>query len=64
MGLSLVRIGASLSFAILSGIGIPIGVLVPMVMKGTGLFQNAPNLNSPTGYAIMGATVLMLFANE
>ena len=60
LGLSLVRIGASLSFAILSGIGIPLGVIVPMVMKGTGLFQDAPNLNSPPGYMILGATVVIL----
>jgi len=60
LGLSLVRIGASLSFAILSGIGIPLGVLVPMVLKGTGLFQDAPDLNSPAGHAVLGATVLML----
>ena len=60
LGLSLVRIGASLSFAILSGIGIPLGVIVPMVLKGTGLFQNAPDLNSPAGHAVLGATVLML----
>ncbi len=60
MGLSLVRIGASLTFAILSGIGIPLGVIIPMVMKGTGLFQDAPNLNSPAGYAILAATGFML----
>jgi L-rhamnose-H+ transport protein len=60
LGLSLVRIGASLSFAILSGIGIPIGVIVPMVMKGTGLFSDAPDLNSPSGYAILTATAFML----
>jgi len=60
LGLSLVRIGASLSFAILSGIGIPLGVIVPMVMKGTGLFQDAPDVNSPAGHAILGAMVLMV----
>ena len=61
LGISLVRIGASLSFAILSGIGIPLGVLVPMIFKGSGKFQHAANLNSPTGRIIMAATILMVF---
>ncbi len=60
MGLSLVRIGSSLSFAILSGIGIPLGVIIPMVFKGSGIFRHAPDLNSPAGMIISGATILML----
>lgn len=60
LGVSLVRIGASLSFAILSGVGIPLGVIVPMVFKGSGKFQQAADLNSPAGRAILVATVLML----
>ena len=60
LGLSLVRIGASLSFAILSGVGIPLGVIIPMIFKGSGRFQEAADLNSPTGMVILGATVLML----
>ena len=60
LGLSLVRIGASLSFAILSGVGIPLGVIVPMVFKGSGKFQQAADLDSPAGFAILGATALML----
>lgn len=61
LGISLVRIGASLSFAILSGIGIPLGVIVPMIFKGTGKFQQAADLNSPAGHAILVSTILMLF---
>jgi hypothetical protein len=60
LGLSLVRIGASLSFAILSGIGIPLGVIVPMIFKGSGKFQQAADVNSPAGLTIVAATVLML----
>ena len=60
LGLSLVRIGASLSFAILSGVGIPLGVIIPMIFKGSGRFQEAADLNSPTGMVILGATALML----
>jgi hypothetical protein len=60
MGISIVRIGVSLSFAILSGIGIPLGVIVPMIFKGSGIFQQAPDLNSRAGLIILCATVLML----
>jgi L-rhamnose-H+ transport protein len=60
LGISLVRIGASLSFAVLSGIGIPLGVIVPMIFKGSGRFQQAPDLLSNTGYVILFATALML----
>lgn len=60
MGLSLVRIGSSLSFAILSGIGIPLGVIVPMIFKGSGVFRQAPDLNSTAGLVILSATGLML----
>jgi L-rhamnose-H+ transport protein len=60
LGVSLVRIGASLSFAILSGVGIPLGVLVPMIFKGSGKFQQAADVNSSAGLLILGATALML----
>jgi len=60
LGLSLVRIGASLSFGILSGVGIPLGVIVPMIFKGSGKFQEAADLNSRAGFVILGATALML----
>ena len=60
LGISLVRIGASLSFGILSGVGIPLGVIPPMVFKGTGLFEGAADWNSPAGLVIIVATVLML----
>jgi len=60
LGLSLVRIGSSLSFAILSGIGIPLGVIVPMIFKGTGRFSDAPDLASAAGITILIGTVVML----
>jgi len=60
LGVSLVRIGASLSFAILSGVGIPLGVIVPLIFKGTGKFEQAADLNSPAGLTILVATALML----
>jgi hypothetical protein len=60
MGISLVRIGSSLSFAILSGVGIPLGVIIPMLFKGSGVFEQSPDLYSPTGMVILVATVLMI----
>jgi len=60
LGISLVRIGSSLSFAILSGIGIPLGVIIPMIFKGSGRFREAPDLNSAAGHVILIATILML----
>jgi hypothetical protein len=60
LGISLVRIGASLSFAVLSGVGIPLGAIVPMVLKGSGMFKAAPDLDSRAGTLILIATALMI----
>lgn len=60
LGISLVRIGASLSFAVLSGVGVPLGAIIPMVFKGSGMFKGAPGLNSRTGTVILLGTALML----
>jgi L-rhamnose-H+ transport protein len=48
-----IRIGASLAGAILSALGMSVGVLIPMIFKGSGLFSNAPGLFSNTGGAIL-----------
>ena len=45
---------------LLSGVGIPLGVIVPMIFKGSGRFQQAADLNSPAGRVILIATALML----
>ena len=60
LGVSLGRIGASLSFAVLSGVGIPLGVIIPMVFKGSGNFRDAADLNSRAGHVILIATALVL----
>ena len=54
------RIGVALAVGLLTGIGLPIGVLVPMLFKGSGLFQDAPDLNSPAGCIILVAVAIML----
>lgn len=48
-----VRIGAALSGAILSALGMSVGVILPMIFKGTGLFSGAPNIFSKAGIVIM-----------
>ena len=58
-GLCVVRIGAALTGAIMS-LGIVAGAILPMVMKGSGLFANAPDLMSPGGLVLMvGLAVIM-----
>ncbi len=58
-GLCLVRIGFSLSVGLLTGIGLPIGVLLPMVFRGSGTFADTPGLATPSGLLIIiGAAVM------
>jgi hypothetical protein len=60
--LCLVRIGFSLSIGLLTGIGLPIGVLVPMFFHGSGLFADAPSLFSRAGLFIVPGILVMLAA--
>lgn len=55
-----VRIGAALSGAILSAVGISVGVLIPMIFKGSGLFRNSPGIFSTQGYIILYGLVVIL----
>lgn len=61
-GLCLVRIGFGLSVGLLTGIGLPIGVLLPLVWRGSGEFAQAPGLASASGIAIACGTSLMVVA--
>ena len=61
-GLCLVRIGFSLSVGLLTGIGLPIGVLAPMVFRGSGQFASAPGLGSLAGRLIVAGVVAMVVA--
>jgi L-rhamnose-H+ transport protein len=57
----IVRIGAALSGAIIAALGMSVGVTMPMILKGSGLFTNAPNLISKPGILIMiGLFVIIL----
>jgi len=55
-----VRIGFSLTGGILTGLGVSVGVIMPFVFKGSGLFHNAPGLDSPSGHAVLAGVVVML----
>jgi len=52
-GLCFVRIGFALTGGILTGLGVSIGVTVPMIVKGSGLFSGAPNLGSAAGRTVL-----------
>lgn len=49
----ILRIGAALTGAILSALGMSVGIIVPLILKGTGLFTNAPDLFSRPGLLIV-----------
>jgi hypothetical protein len=60
-GLCFVRIGVALTGAILAGLGVSIGAIVPMVFKGSGLFKDSAGLGSPAGLAVLaGVTVILV----
>ncbi len=61
-GLCFVRIGFALTGGILTGLGISVGVTVPMLVKGSGLFSHAPDWNSPAGRAVLIGVAIMLAA--
>ncbi|GDY13541.1 hypothetical protein LBMAG53_24190 [Planctomycetota bacterium] len=58
----LMRIGFGLSTGLLTGIGLPIGILVPMVFQGSGGFAQAPSLLSEAGQIMVGGTAVMVVA--
>ena len=61
-GLCFVRIGMSLTMGILTGVGLPVGILLPMGVKGSGQFADAPALFSRVGLELMGLTLLLVVA--
>ncbi|MGV8139658.1 MAG: L-rhamnose/proton symporter RhaT [Mangrovibacterium sp.] len=42
-----VKIGAALTGAILSALGMFVGVVLPMIIKGSGSFDSTPDIHSP-----------------
>ncbi|OHB55533.1 MAG: hypothetical protein A2Y12_03750 [Planctomycetes bacterium GWF2_42_9] len=58
--LCFVRIGFCLTGGILTGIGVTLGVTIPMAFKGTGLFSGAPDLTSKAGLTVLGGACVMV----
>jgi hypothetical protein len=62
-GLCYVRIGIALTQAILSGLGVSVIVLAPMIFKAPGgMFEDAPNINSLVGGIVLSGVAVMLVA--
>ena len=59
-GLCFVRIGFALTNALMTGIGVSIGVILPMVVKGSGLFKDAPDIGSSAGTVVLAGVAVML----
>jgi len=55
-----IRIGAALTGAILSALGMSVGVIMPLVLKGSGLFNNAPDLFSKSGSIILIGLIVII----
>ena len=55
-----VRIGVALTGGILGGLGLSLGVVVPMVFKASGLFSRAPDATSPAGLVVLVGVAIML----
>ncbi len=58
--LCFVRIGVSLTYGILCSIGAAVGVIVPMIVKASGVFQEGPDLFSLPGLVILVGTAVMV----
>jgi len=59
-GLCFVRIGIALTGGVLGGIGLSIGVTVPMIFKGSGRFSDAPDLGSSAGMVVLIGVAVMI----
>lgn len=55
-----VRIGVALTNGILGGFGIAVGVTMPMVFKGSGIFSKAPGLVSAAGAVVLVGVAVMV----
>jgi len=61
-GLCYVRLGMALTAAIITGLGSAVGVLLPLMVKGSGVFKEAGNLNSSVGLTLLSGVGIMLIA--
>lgn len=59
-GLCLLRIGFALTQALVAGLGVCVGVTIPMIFKATGSFRDAPDLTSKAGLIVLSGVGVML----
>jgi len=59
-GICIVRIGVGLTGAIVTGLGVSVGVTLPMIMKGSGLFSSAPGVGSAAGLTVLLGVAVMI----
>jgi hypothetical protein len=59
-GVCYVRIGVALTGAILAGLGVCVGTIMPLVFKGPGQFQESADLTSAAGLTVMAGVGVML----
>lgn len=59
-GVCYVRIGVALTGAILAGLGVCVGTIMPLVFKGTGQFAASAGLLSVAGMTVMAGVAVML----
>jgi hypothetical protein len=60
-GICYVRIGIALTQAILAGLGSSVLVIIPLIFKGSGQFQNAADVLTPAGLTVLSGLAVMLF---
>lgn len=58
--MSIVRIGSALTLAIMTGLGVGVGVTLPMVFKGSGLFSQSPDIGSPAGNMVLAGVLVIV----
>lgn len=57
----IIKIGAAISGAVLSALGMSVGMLMPMILKGSGVFGNAADLISKPGILILVGIFIIIF---
>lgn len=56
------KIGFCLTGAILSSVAIPLGIITPMILKGSGTFSDAPDPLSPSGIVVLLGAAITVYA--
>jgi hypothetical protein len=54
------RVGVAFTNGLMCGFGVAVGVTIPMLLKGSGLFSRSPGLFSTAGFVVMVGVAVML----